>query len=671
MSETLPSVELDPTDVASWAAVPFEQLLSLPREEVEEAQLEAVRHRFEQLRPGIAALDALATRQGVDRIESVEDAAPLLFDHRVYKSYPMSIIEKRQFDRLTQWLRRLTTHDLTAIPLDGVTSVDGWIERLDEHGMIMLHSTGTTGKLSFLPRSRSEWPGWTESFFDAIRAATGVDRRKEALPSFYPGYRTGNTTGTKMQRIFGELSAEGEEGRHCLYEHAISSDLLSLAARMRTAEERGELDQLDLDPQLLEERKKLIEAGRRRDAGPRGLVQQAGGGVQRAARPRHAGSPATSSGSRSRARRRASSATSPQARSCSRAAASRGCKDAPEDWEQLLRDFYGIDRISSFYGMTECMGYAPLCTAGFYHFFPYTIPMLLDPDGNVLPREGVQTGRCAFVDLLAESYWGGFITGDRITVHWDDDCDCGWTGPRARAHDRALLRARGRRRQDLLRRDRGGVQRVHGLRLEHLAMAVSRAEVRRHPAADPRPGDRARRRRRRVRRARRARGSGRPTRAATPRSSCSPNPGDLSDLQATPIDEIIDFLAELGPRLALDRNPLMQAAFDLALEAGELTEPVLRPIYEHFPSWFRRDLLEHAVETNVGKAYLDGWVEHGDARCADASPRGWHAPGARDRRQRPGGRGRDGHPLGSHQGRQPDQGALERPATRRWPSCAR
>ncbi len=91
------------------------------------------------------------------------------------------------------------------------------------------------------------------------------------------------------------------------------------------------------------------------------------------------------------------------------------------------------------------------------------------------------------------------------------------------------------------------------------------------------------------------------------------NPGDLSDLQATPIDEIIGFLAELGPRLALNRNPLMQAAFDLALEAGELTEPVLRPIYEYFPSWFRRDLLEHAVETNVGKAYLDGWVEHGVA----------------------------------------------------------
>jgi len=42
----------------------------------------------------------------------------------------------------------------------------------------------------------------------------------------------------------------------------------------------------------------------------------------------------------------------------------------------------------------------------------------------------VQTGRFAFFDLLAESYWGGFITGDRITMYWGDDCECGWKGPR-------------------------------------------------------------------------------------------------------------------------------------------------------------------------------------------------------------------------------------------------
>jgi hypothetical protein len=429
VSQTVPSVQLDPSDVAGWTAVPFETLFSLGREETEGPQLEALRRRFETLRPGVAALDALATKQGVERIDSLEDVAPALFDHRVYKSYPVSIVEKRQFDRLTSWLRRLTTHDVTEIPMDGVTTVDAWIDRLDEHGMVMLHSTGTTGKLSFLPRSRTEWDGWSNSFFESNRAASGIDRRTDPIPNFYPGYRRGNTTGTKMQRIFGELSAEGEEGRHCLYEYRISSDLLSLAARLRTAEERGELDQLDLDPELLEERKKLIEAGRNREQDlERWFTKLA---------DEYRGQRVRISGVTGDLVRLALKGQE-QGVKCDFAPGSvlftsgglKGMKEPPADWEQLLKDFFGIDRISSIYGMTECMGYAPLCSANHYHFFPYTVPILLDPAGNVLPREGVQTGRFAFVDLLAESYWGGFISGDRLTLYWDEDCECGWKGVR-------------------------------------------------------------------------------------------------------------------------------------------------------------------------------------------------------------------------------------------------
>src|SRR5262249_24172452 len=158
--------------------------LSLP--EVEDAQLEALRGQFDRLRGEVSALGTLAAKEGIDRVDSVEQAAPLLFDHRVYKSYPFSLIEKRQFDRLTTWARCLTSHDVTAIPLEGVRSVDQWIERLDEHGMIIIHSTGTSGKLSFFPRSRDEWPAWASAFFESTRAASGVDRRTEALPTFYP-----------------------------------------------------------------------------------------------------------------------------------------------------------------------------------------------------------------------------------------------------------------------------------------------------------------------------------------------------------------------------------------------------------------------------------------------------------------------------------------------------
>ena len=31
--------------------------------------------------------------------------------------------------------------------------------------------------------------------------------------------------------------------------------------------------------------------------------------------------------------------------------------------------------------------------------------------------------------MLAQTYWGGFISGDEVTMHWEEDCDCGWKQP--------------------------------------------------------------------------------------------------------------------------------------------------------------------------------------------------------------------------------------------------
>ena len=89
-----------------------------------------------------------------------------------------------------------------------------------------------------------------------------------------------------------------------------------------------------------------------------------------------------------------------------------------------------------------------------------------------------------------------------------------------------------------------------------------------------------------------------------------PDAGELRDLQALPVDEVIDFLVALGEQLAYDRNPLMQEALELALDAGELTEPIIRPMFETLPEWFERGFLEQLIETIVGKRYVDGWVDH-------------------------------------------------------------
>lgn len=420
---------LDPHNVAAWTEEPYEELLNLSAEEVADVQREALTDRFESLRPQVEALDKLATQQEVDRVEGVDDVLPVLFDHRVYKSYPLSLIEKRQFARLSAWLNRLTTHDLKSIPLDGVDSVDDWLTRLDEHGMIIGHSTGTTGKLSFIPRSRSEWPAWRTDHFESLRFGTGIDMRTEKIHNFAAGYRYGHQMMAKQGMIFGAESAGGEACRHMLYDYRLSSDLLSLAGRMHAAEERGELDQLQIDPRLLEERKQLIEAASHREEDLQHWFEKLA--VEfRGQKVLVGGTSADMVRLALKGKEVGLQVQFAPGSVLAVGGGFKGFKDAPANWKEVLQEFFGISKMASWYGMSEMIAANPVCDAGFFHIPPYTIPIVLNEDAQRLPAAGTQTGRMAFYDLLAESYWGGFISGDRVTITFDGECACGFRSPR-------------------------------------------------------------------------------------------------------------------------------------------------------------------------------------------------------------------------------------------------
>ncbi len=421
--------QLRPDAPATWLDGGIDALLAMSWSDYEEAQLGALKHRYAQLKDSVSALEKLAKKQGVTSIDSIADALPLFFDHRVYKSYPLAIIEKRDLAKLNSWLDRLTTHDLTEMSLEGLTTIEGWLDRLDQFGMLVGHSTGTTGKLSFVPRSRSELPGWERAYNGAQFAATGVDPAKEAVPTFFPGYRGGHHMMLKMLELFGVPAAGGPGHYHTLYQTHVSSDLSSLAGRMQSAEDRGELAALGLDPALLEARQSLIAQGRRREAdmdtwftrliddysgkrvkigGTAGdLIRTARTGIAKGLKPSFATNSFISTGG-----------------------GLKGLKDPPEDWEAFAKDYYGVERIAAIYGMSEIMGTCPKCSQGHYHIPPYTLAVLLDAENNELPKQGSQTGRFAAFDLLAETYWGGFISGDKVTIHWEEDCTCGWKGPR-------------------------------------------------------------------------------------------------------------------------------------------------------------------------------------------------------------------------------------------------
>ncbi|MEO5597600.1 MAG: hypothetical protein ABIQ66_03175 [Novosphingobium sp.] len=421
-------VVLDPSEPERWPELGFENLYAMSWRDCVEAQTQALRLRFERLSGSIPALDKLASKEGILSIDSIEDALPLLFDHRVFKNYPLSLIETRNIPKLHAWLGRLTTHDLSAMDLTGLTTIEGWLDRLDDFGMLVTTSSGTTGKLSFVPRSRTEYPTWERVYLAMLHATTGVDPYTDPVETFAPSYRGGHQTALKVPMMFNTIAAGGAEHYHTLYQTHMSADLMSLAGRMQAAEDRGELDKLGLDPALLTARQDMIALAKRRPQdlkdwfnklfedyrGKRVKISGLGSDMLKTALDGR------------------SNGIKPEFGAGSFAFYGGGLKgfkhDLP-DWEAYVREFFGIERLGTCYGMSEIMGITPRCAHGNYHFQPFTIPVLFDADMKPLPREGTQTGRFGFFDLLAQTYWGGFISGDEVTMHWEEDCECGWKQP--------------------------------------------------------------------------------------------------------------------------------------------------------------------------------------------------------------------------------------------------
>jgi hypothetical protein len=406
----------------------------LSRDQIEAVQLAGARKRFRELRPRLSVLDKLAAEQGVQDIETLDDLAPLIFAHTVYKSYPTSFIEKNRYDRMTKWLNGLTTVDLRAVDTEGIDSVDGWMDALDRQTQLrVFHTSGTSGKLSFIPRLRAEWRQLILMSGHIIRdhwgPNSGPDMVKNPRPLIVPGYRYGCANQQRGNEFLIELLAGGEQNTLFMYPNMrFSADVASLSGRLRVAEARGEQGALQLSPALLRRRDEIAALERER---PQALAQfferaiaRFGGrdvyiatlwpilfewaedGLKRGLRNVFGSGTVVFTGG--------------------------GAKNRvlPDNWREQVFEFLGTSRTYEFYGSSEVMAVCPKCEAGNYHVPPTLVTFLLDKEtGKPLPRKDGQTGRFAMFDLLPSTYWAGIVTGDKImTGGWDEPCACGRLG---------------------------------------------------------------------------------------------------------------------------------------------------------------------------------------------------------------------------------------------------
>jgi hypothetical protein len=410
----------------SWYAMQH-----LPAGDLAELQLEALRLRFADLHREIPTLWTMAKEANVDSIERVDDIVPLLFQHTVYKSYPIALLLRNRFTELTRWLDRLTTHDLSTIDATECDGIDSWLDVLDsETDLRVLHSSGTTGTMSFIPRSTKEWDGMFEAFRCGLfqfsdPTGSGGRHDGEYFDLIWPLYRSGRSAIMRVPEMSVPHLLGSQERLHALRPGRMSSDALFLAGRLRAAAARGEVDQLEINPALRGRREEFVlEQREMSDSLPRFV-----GEVIEELRGRRIWLLATWNVLYTIAKAALDRGLTEVFAPDSLVTTGGGAKGqvVPDDWEESVRRFVGVDHVQHAYVMSEITALNKMCEHGRYHFEPWIVPFVLDPaDGRALPRVGEHTGRAAVFDLMAETYWGGFITGDEVTASFEQ-CACGRT----------------------------------------------------------------------------------------------------------------------------------------------------------------------------------------------------------------------------------------------------
>ena len=406
------------------------QMGTIDREEMEQLHLAGIQTRFNDLRNKVPVLKKLADKQGIDEIKTLNDIVPLLFEHTMYKSYPSTFLEKGQFPQLTKWLDKLTSYDLSDLDVSHCTSIDEWIAYMETASPLRIsNSSGTTGTMSFLPHSAEEWEmqGKTQDMVLAQRFGADTQLFSEPFEMIYPFFRSGYTASMRTNDVRVKYLLDGDEERlHCAFPTHMSSDVLYLAARIRAAQAKGALDRLKigdgmraryeeaakLDADMPERRQQFFDEMFERFKGKRIWT----GGSWSLLHPMAVAG----------LEKGQENMFSPD----SHVIGGGGAKGMtpPDNWEADVARFTGVERIEMTYAMSEVFAWHRVCSHGRMHLAPWAIPFVLDPDtSEILPRKGVVTGRAAFFGLIARTHWGGFITGDEITIDWDSQCGCGQT----------------------------------------------------------------------------------------------------------------------------------------------------------------------------------------------------------------------------------------------------
>ncbi|MGN6763342.1 MAG: class I mannose-6-phosphate isomerase, partial [Leifsonia sp.] len=169
-----------------------------------------------------------------------------------------------------------------------------------------------------------------------------------------------------------------EERIHALRQGRVSSDAMYLAGRLRAAAARGELDSLEINPALRVRREEFEREQREMAEGLPRFIER----TIHTLRGQRVWVLATWNVLYGMAQAGLEHGLENVFAPDSLVTTGGGAKGqtVPDDWEETVRRFTGVPRIQHCYVMSEMTGLNKMCEHGHYHFEPWFIPFVLDPD---------------------------------------------------------------------------------------------------------------------------------------------------------------------------------------------------------------------------------------------------------------------------------------------------
>ena len=358
----------------------------------------------------------------------------------IFKSYRQEWLDNNDYGRMNGWLSSVF-HKKVDIDTTAINTIDGWIESLDNEGIHVTYSSGTSGAFSFVPRDKEDWELSRKANISCLapllaKRITGLGNNllaglmpvslilqkagKKALSGYdaaFLGFRGGRMGNQALIEEFAPLF----NGHYFLYDIEISGSALRCLRRGARTDEERKLVAVLKDKMIAQHETNYLK-----------LIDNIEKSTGKGQKIFIFGAPyqfkelceiLTANNRKLKLKEQSIALLGGGWKSFTGEAVSR------DTLVDMISGNLNIEQnmILEGYSMTETSALTLRCKYGRFHIPPIVEPVIFDAALNPLEGEDIK-GAFGFMDTLAASHPAFLISNDYVRMV-NSDCECGLCGP--------------------------------------------------------------------------------------------------------------------------------------------------------------------------------------------------------------------------------------------------